>query len=162
MLGVAVAALGAVVGLRALGAVVLDEHESSGNERPSSAATPASSSTDSAWPFQQGQCLDGPGTADATLDQYHAVDCSTPHLGEVIGLPRDPTPEFPGAAALDVFAEQACGTAFTSYAGRPFDEVHDSDIWFEPVALDYEAVHGTVLCIGTSADGSQLTRSLVG
>jgi hypothetical protein len=153
MLGVSVAAIAVAFAVNALGVFVLGERGTSDR---------TATLTETTWPYHAGECLDGPRSERAALDQYKVVDCSNPHFGEVIGTPRDPVAAFPGEAALDQFAERACGTAFSSYAGRPFDEHHDGYIWFEPSAFGFDVLHGAVLCIGTSADGTQLTGSLVG
>jgi len=80
----------------------------------------------------------------------------------VVGVPQDPVGDYPGTPALNAFADRHCGTAFSEHTGRPFDGARDSYLWFAPDASDFKTLHGTVLCVGVTADGSELTGPLGG
>jgi hypothetical protein len=91
-----------------------------------------------------GNGLTGPGTG-ASFDGLHAVNCSSPHVFEVIGLPQDTAVDYPGAAVLKSFADHHCAAAFSENAHRPFDEARDGYFWFERTAWRNPPVGALVL-----------------
>lgn len=122
----------------------------------------------SALAFTIGDCINIPDGDE--ISDYESVDCEEAHDAEVFALPQHPDGEdapYPGADALEAFAEERCVAAFEPYVGIDYNS---SDIWFTVLSPSEtawtDAADREIVCllVGEPAgDGfTQLTGSKAG
>lgn len=88
----------------------------------------ATACSPSALAFTIGDCINIPDGEE--ISDYESVDCDEVHDAEVFALPQHPDGEdasFPGAAALETFADERCNAAFEPYVGT---EYNASEIYY--------------------------------
>ncbi|HUG83555.1 MAG TPA: septum formation family protein, partial [Euzebya sp.] len=72
--------------------------------------------------FTIGDCINIPGGEE--ISDYESVDCEEVHDAEVFALPQHPDGEdapYPGAVALEAFANERCLADFEPYVGTDYD-----------------------------------------
>jgi len=98
-----------------------------------------------------------------TTANTRAVECASPHDNEVIGAIRyEGQDAFPGAAALQSYAETACIRAFGTYVGIDFQTSSLNMMPVLPTDLTWAKGDRQVVCVVLAADGSKLTGSVEG
>jgi predicted Ser/Thr protein kinase len=88
-----------------------------------------------------GTCVDRAEPGAATLP------CSQPHGAEVFGIVAAPYQRFPGATALDAFADGACQSLFDDYLGIAYEQTMLGFKPLPPAAPDWNAGVRTVACL---------------
>lgn len=152
---------------------------SSSGSTTSTSARPTTTTTDPKAPpagavakglnsLQDGQCFLPVTGNDAAEDRaVWVVDCSDPHLYELYARlkysgPGASSVGFPGATAVQNWAEQKCFDKFEGYVGVPWTR-SDLEIqtWW-PSIQSWGKPDRTVLCAVTPADGGLTTGSQAG
>jgi len=114
--------------------------------------------------LETGRCMNGmrPG-ANVTASTLRPVDCATPHDNEVVGTIRhDGQGGYPGAAAVETFAEPRCIAAFNAYVGGDFQTSTLQMFPFIPDEVTWAKGARDINCVVFAADGSKLTGSVKG
>lgn len=109
--------------------------------------------------LEVGDCFDLPDDMASDLDEVDTVDCSEPHLAEVVALGvlnESGDEPYPGddAALFDV-VDRAC---------RAQDAVDSPDFGLLPIAPTlalWESFEGRYLCVAIPFGGEPVTGSLV-
>jgi hypothetical protein len=129
--------------------------------------TPDVSVSVSVFDIQPGQCFMAPSEIKAELSKLNRVPCGKPHTEEsyarVKYSPPGGTPSgaptndaYPGAAALQQFANGACAQLFSNYVGVSY---LDSSLFFTyllPSARSWEQDDDrTVVCFVTQTGGTR-------
>lgn len=77
----------------------------------------------SVFELQVGDCmLSEEGAIVEEVLEIPLVPCSEPHTHEVYGFAEHPEGPYPGAAAIEVFAEQQCVGSYSDYVGVELSE----------------------------------------
>lgn len=124
----------------------------------------------SVFDVEVGDCFTAPKEITTTVTTLSRVECDVPHEQEAYALPTytdpgtDSTPDtFPGEAALKSFADGTCAQEYAGYVGVDY---RDSDLFFTyllPSPRSWEQDQDRItLCLVTTTDGAQLTRSVQG
>jgi hypothetical protein len=111
-----------------------------------------------------GTCLNGIHEGvTLTASSVSPVSCTSPHDNEVIGtFDYTPAGAFPGAAALQAYAETVCLPAFRSYVGIDLTASRLNVLPVIPTSETWAKGSRQVGCIALSGDGTKLTNSVKG
>lgn len=99
-----------------------------------------------------GDCIDyEPGlfeddVAEPVEPFLQIVDCSGEHEEEVIALPVMPDGDFPGDAAVEREAQDACLAAFEPYVGAEYEDSIYDVTWFMPSQETWQEGDRQILC----------------
>lgn len=144
--------------LAALGAILASTGAMTGC---GSAATSKGASL-SVFHLRTGQCATTPHAVKAQLSNLSVVSCHQPHTQEVFALVNDNAgSSYPGATALQNFANGACLQRFSHYVGVDY---RDSSLFYTyllPSVRSWSQGDRTVDCLVTTT-GQVLTRSVKG
>lgn len=117
-----------------------------------------------------GQCFNTPSMGrvgnltDTELQEVTVIDCSEPHLSEVVGVVQNPAPPDADFSASDDYSGdyiRACETAWEAYRGDP----RSRDLWptlhmTGPTRATWEAGDRSVVCFVLPQRGQLLHGSL--
>ncbi len=112
--------------------------------------------------FEAGTCLD---ISDGEPSALSAVDCSTPHDGEVVGLATHPDSgrAFPGEDVTRVWFDQACRAVTTEFLGSDHLATTLNAGIVMPGEDEWDAgVHHAVCYVTVGDGGDPLTGSVEG
>ena len=97
------------------------------------------------------------------LPYQQPVDCHNPHRDEVYAVltyPASDDASYPSTSLYDWAWKECGGEAYREYRGRSSDDDPDYDIsWSGPGSGDWDAGLRTVVCVLTTADGTNRTQS---
>lgn len=110
--------------------------------------------------LQVGDCL--VGEVEEEVTEVPLVPCDTPHTHEVFHLAEHPEGPYPGSAAIEVFAEQACVGAFADYVGVELAEsIYYFTYLFPSVSTWNDEEDRQIVCFVVSRD-AEITGSVKG
>lgn len=116
----------------------------------------------SVFHLRTGQCAITPQAVKAQLSNLSVVSCHQPHTQEVFALVADNAgSNYPGATALQSFANGACLQHFAGYVGVDY---RDSSLFYTyllPSVRSWSQGDRTVDCLVTTT-GQTLTKSVKG
>ena len=111
-----------------------------------------------------GTCFDDPGTGVdlVTQNDISIVDCAPPHANEVFANLDIGGGEFPGAASVQIQADELCGNAFEGYVGEAYESsVYDTS-WYFPTEESWPDGGTSIICFAYNTDLTSITGSIEG
>ena len=146
----------ALVMVGAIAAVVVAGSQSGQDEGAD--PTPAGEEI-SVFDLAVGQCLTLDQEA-AEIDSVGLIGCEQPHTAEVYAVVRHPAPigqSYPGAEAVNTFADEECLAAFADYVGVRYEVSEIFSTSLTPTELSWgKSGDREVVCLLISGDGSPL------
>jgi hypothetical protein len=114
----------------------------------------------SVFDLRPGDCIGDTEGLTGDTDAVPLVPCDQPHQLEVFAVVRYPSDEYPGAATIAAFADNACLTVLTEDLGLAVDGV--SFTYLLPSSLGWvEQGDRSVVCVLGSTTGAVSTGSVI-
>jgi hypothetical protein len=118
--------------------------------------------TDSVFHLSVGDCIVPPTSIQAEISKLKVVPCHEPHTQEVFALISDNAgSNYPGASALQTFANAGCLQKFQGYVGIAYEDSSLFYTYLLPSVRSWTSEDRTVDCIITTT-GQPLTKSVRG
>jgi hypothetical protein len=117
----------------------------------------ASCSGTSVGEMKAGDCFNDPD--EETVTNLVLIDCAQPHDNEVYAEVQMDETTYPGSAAIQDFAVDACLGAFEPYVGQSPEESQLDYFFMNPSEEGWGEGDHSVLCVLYSPDLEQLTGS---
>ena len=118
--------------------------------------------TDSVFHLSVGDCIVPPTSIQAEISTLKVVSCHEVHTQEVFALIKDNAgSNYPGAAALQTFANAGCLQKFEPYVGVDYEDSSLFYTYLLPSVRSWTQEDRTVVCIITTT-GQPLTASVRG
>ena len=117
----------------------------------------------SVFHLEPGQCLNPPTSVQAQVSSLDVISCRAPHTQQVFALVRDSSggANYPGAQALQAFANAKCLQHFAAFVGIPYQQSSLFYTYLLPSVRSWAAGDRTVTCVVTTT-GAKLTSSSQG
>lgn len=120
------------------------------------------SRTASVFHLAVGDCVIPPTKVQAEISTLKVVSCHKPHTQEVFALVQDHAgSNYPGASALQTFANAGCLQHFQSYVGVAYEDSSLFYTYLLPSVRSWSAGDRTVACVITTT-GQPLNASVRG
>ncbi|MCZ2263682.1 septum formation family protein [Isoptericola sp. QY 916] len=108
-----------------------------------------------------GDCFELP--ADATdLTGIVAVDCTSPHGAELVGVDELTDAEYPGEDSVVATTEDFCFEEFADYVGTDYDASGLDMMYLYPTEASWTFGDRRLMCWAQNPDGSPLEASVQG
>ena len=118
--------------------------------------------SESVFHLPVGTCLNPPSKVQAEVSSLEAIDCQAPHTQQVFALVNDNAgANYPGAQALQTFANAKCLQHFDAFVGVPYQQSSLFYTYLLPSVRSWAAGDRTVTCVVTTT-GLKLTASVAG
>jgi len=116
----------------------------------------------SAFDLEVGDCFDDPSSFEE-VESVPIKECADPHDNEVYANSTMSGTSWPGVAAVEEFADEACYTEFERYVGIAYEDSLLEFGWLVPTEASWAEVDDrTVTCIVYNLDLSKMTGSMQG
>jgi hypothetical protein len=118
--------------------------------------------TDSVFHLSVGDCIVPPTSIQAEISTLKVVSCHEAHTQEVFALIKDNAgSNYPGAAALQTFANAGCLQQFEPYVGTAYEDSSLFYTYLLPSVRSWTQEDRTIVCVITTT-GQPLTASVHG
>lgn len=116
----------------------------------------------SVFHLSAGDCIVPPTSIQAQVSKLKVVNCHEAHTQEVFALIKDNAgSDYPGAAALESFANAGCLQHFQPYVGVAYEDSSLFYTYLLPSVRSWTEEDRTVVCVITTT-GQPLTSSVRG
>jgi hypothetical protein len=116
----------------------------------------------SASDLRAGDCFDLKDQNAETIDDVHAVPCTTEHQYETFFSGSMPAGSYPTDAAMDDWITGQCDPAFKAYVGVAYENSHLDVFNLTPTKEAWNAGDRSIQCDVTDPNQHRLTESLKG